>query len=610
MINSFNESGLKPEILEAIQAMGFETPTPIQAQTIPFLLSNKRDLIGLAQTGTGKTAAFGLPSLHLTEVDNRETQTLILCPTRELCLQITKDLENYSKNIKGMNIVPVYGGASIETQIRLLRKGAQVVVGTPGRTKDLINRGKLKHENISRLILDEADEMLSMGFKDDLDAILENTPEEKQTLLFSATMSREIARITKTYMTDPEQIEVAGRNVAADNVEHIFYMVQARDRYEVLKRIADVNPDIYGIVFCRTRQETKDIARKFMEDGYNAGPLHGDLSQAQRDEAMDLFRRKQLQILVATDVAARGIDVNDLTHVINYNLPEDTEAYVHRSGRTGRAGKKGISIAIVHTREGRKMREVEKAAGIKFKREKVPGGEEIVAKQLLSFIDKVGSVNVEEAQIEPFLPAIYEKMESLSREELIKKFVTAEFTRFLDYYKNARDINVDPKNVRDDHRGDRNDRGRRGDRRDRGERRERGDRGDRGDRRERGDRGDRGGRFSNTNFARLYVNLGTNHKLNPTRLIGLINETLRSNNSEIGKIEILKNFSFFEIEDKLKSNLIDGMIGKKFEGRAVLLEESEGKGERGDRGDRGPRSGARPGDFKKKREKRPRRPRT
>ncbi len=567
MINTFTESGLHTEILDAIQEMGFEQPTPIQAQTIPFLLNSKQDLIGLAQTGTGKTAAFGLPSLHLTDVQNKQTQTLILCPTRELCLQITKDLKNYAAKIKGINVVPVYGGASIETQIRELKKGAHIVVATPGRAKDLINRKKLKPGNIERLVLDEADEMLSMGFKDDLDAILDATSSEKQTLLFSATMSKEIARITKTYMDNPEKISVTPKNIAAENVSHIYYMVQAKDRYEVLKRIADVNPDIYGIVFCRTRQETKDIARKFMEDGYNADALHGDLSQAQRDEVMHRFRTRQLQMLVATDVAARGIDVNDLTHVINYNLPDDPEAYVHRSGRTGRAGKNGVSIAITHSREGRKIREIEKAAKIQFSKEKVPGGKEICSNQLLAFIDKVDSVKVDEAEIEPFLPAIYEKLADMDRERLIKQFVSAEFNRFLDYYKDARDINV-----AESKRGQRDER-----------------KGKKGSRRERTE-GRRGG---NTKFSRLYINMGSKHNLNPARLIGLVNETLNSKNVEIGKIEILRNFSFFEIEDGNQHKLIDGMAGKKFNGQAILLEESAEK-----KGDK-PRRGKRPAKRKR-----------
>lgn len=545
MIQNFTESGLQTEILDAILEMGFEQPTPIQAETIPFLLNSKQDFIGLAQTGTGKTAAFGLPLLQLTDIEDIQTQTLILCPTRELCLQITKDLKNYAVNLPKLNVVPVYGGASIDTQIRALKKGAQVVVGTPGRSLDLIKRKKLKPHNISRLVLDEADEMLSMGFKEDLDAILENTPDQKQTLLFSATLSKEIARITKKYMNNPEQVSVNPRNTAAENVSHIYYMVQARDRYEVLKRIADINPDIYGIVFCRTRQETKDVAKKLMEDNYNADALHGDLSQAQRDDVMHRFRSRHLQILVATDVAARGIDVNDLTHVINFNLPDDTEAYVHRSGRTGRAGKNGLSIAIVHSREGRKLREVEKVAGVKFTKGTVPRGKEIVTKQLFAFIDKVIQTNVDEKEIEPFMEEIYGKMEHMSREELVKHFVSTEFNRFLDYYKDSRDINVAESGKRSDKQPLKSRKGREG----RGK----------------------------IKFSRLYINLGAKHKLNPTRLIGLINETLNSNNSEIGKIEILRNFSFFEIEDKLADKLIDGLIGRKFEGTPILVELSEAK---------------------------------
>ncbi|WP_462279816.1 DEAD/DEAH box helicase [Salinivirga cyanobacteriivorans] len=559
MIQTFAESGLQVDILDAIQELGFEQPTPIQAQTIPFLLNSRQDFIGLAQTGTGKTAAFGLPALHLTDVEDKQTQTLILCPTRELCLQITSDLSKYSKRMRGLNVVPVYGGASIETQIKALKKGAQIVVGTPGRSLDLIKRKKLKPHNINRLVLDEADEMLSMGFKEDLDAILENTPEEKQTLLFSATLSKEIARITKKYMNNPEQVSVNPRNTAAENVSHIYYMVQAKDRYQVLKRLADVNPDIYGIVFCRTRQETKDIAKKLMEDGYNADALHGDLSQAQRDEVMHRFRNRQLQILVATDVAARGIDVNDLTHVINYNLPDDTDAYVHRSGRTGRAGKKGLSIAIVHSREGRRIREVEKVAGVKFTKGTVPGGKEIVTKQLYAFIDKVTQTNVDEKQIQPFMEAIYEKLEPMSREDLIKHFVSAEFNRFLDYYKDSRDINVSESNRKQEKNGPKARKTRTG-----------------------------GGKIK---FSRLYINLGTKHKLNPTRLIGLINETLRSRDAEIGKIEILKNFSFFEIEDNLTNKLVDGLIGKKFDGHPILVELSEAKKAGGrNKGDRRPRT--------------------
>lgn len=560
MIKTFTESGLRPELLSAIQEMGFEEPTPIQAKTIPFLLSTNQDLIGLAQTGTGKTAAFGLPALHLTEIENKQTQTLILCPTRELCLQIAGDLNAYSKNLKGINVVAVYGGASIENQIRDLNKGAQIVVGTPGRTRDLINRNRLKPNNIKRLILDEADEMLTMGFKEELDAILENTPEDKQTLLFSATMSNDIARITKTYMNNPEQISVSERNTAAANVSHIYYMVQAKDRYEVLKRIADMNTNIYGIVFCRTREETKDVARKLMADGYNADALHGDLSQAQRDEVMGRFRTRQLQMLVATDVAARGIDVNDLTHVINYNLPDDQEVYVHRSGRTGRAGKTGISIAIIHSRESRRIRDIERISGIKFKKELVPSGKDICSQQLLSLIDRIEKVQVEEEQIAPFLNDIYEKLEHLSREELIKHFVSAEFNRFLDYYKNARDINVSATR-RDDEPDNRRTR-------------------DRGERSDRGGRSERGGRVdsrTDNHFSRMYINLGSKDNVTPARIIGIINEALRSKNAEIGKIEILRNFSFFDIEQTLDNKIIEQMAGVKVDGNPVLVEKAARK---------------------------------
>jgi ATP-dependent RNA helicase DeaD len=558
MTTTFTESGLRPELLSAIQEMGFEQPTPIQAKTIPFLLSSEQDLIGLAQTGTGKTAAFGLPALHLTEIENKQTQTLILCPTRELCLQIAKDLNDFARHLKKINVVAVYGGASIETQIRDLNRGAQIVVGTPGRTRDLINRKRLKPNHIKRLILDEADEMLTMGFKEELDAILENTPDTKQTLLFSATMSREISRITSTYMNNPEQISVSGRNTAADNVTHLYYMVQAKDRYEVIKRIADINPDVYGIVFCRTRQEAKDVARKLMTDDYNADALHGDLSQAQRDEVMARFRTRQLQLLVATDVAARGIDVNDLTHVINYNLPDDPEVYVHRSGRTGRAGKNGISIAIIHSRESRKIREIERISGLKFKKENVPSGRDICSAQLLSLIDRLDKVQVDEKEIGPFLPDIYEKLEHMSREDLIKNFVSAEFNRFLEYYRNARDINVLAS--------------KRGDERERPARKER-----------------RGG---DSGFSRLYINIGSTHNVTPARLIGVVNEALRSNNADIGKIEIMKKFSFFDIEDKLDDKLIRELQGKKFDGTPILVEKAARKDDHRSGGGGASRGGA------------------
>ena len=552
-MDNFKQTRLHPDILKAITEMGFETPTPIQAKTIPHLMASAHDLIATAQTGTGKTAAFGLPSIHLTDMEDRRTQTLVLCPTRELCMQITKDLGNFSKYINGMNILAVYGGASIQAQIKSLKKGAQIVIGTPGRTKDLIKRKRLDISHVARVVLDEADEMLTMGFKKDLEMILAQTPQEKQTLLFSATMSKRVVEITKSYMNNPLEIAAARMNIAAENVQHIYYMVNAKDRYEVIKRIIDINSGIYGIVFCRTRRETKEVANKLMHDGYNADTLHGDLSQMQRDEVMGRFRNRQLQILVATDVAARGLDVDDLSHVINFNLPDDDEIYVHRSGRTGRAGKKGISIIIIHTREVRKIREIEKKFSITFIRETVPSGLDICKKRLYTLIGKVENVEVDEQQIGQFMPDIYKKLEWLEREELVKHFVSTEFNRYLSYYKNARDINISGDSM--------------GGKRSKREKRSREDR-------------------RNTSFAGFYVNVGFKHKLNPGRLIGLINECLRSSDAVIGKIEVMKTFSFFEIDNKWESKLFVGFKGKKFEGIPLLIEVDKGslRSERGSKG--------------------------
>ena len=590
-MNTFTETGLSDQLIKAVEEMGFEKPTPIQAKTIPHLLSSEQDLIAFAQTGTGKTAAFGLPAIQLTDTEDKRTQTLILCPTRELCMQITKDIGNYAKYVKGINVLAVYGGASIDTQIKALNKGAQIVVGTPGRTKDLMKRKKLVLGAVERVVLDEADEMLSMGFKEDLDDILAKTADTKQTLLFSATMSKEVIAITKKYMNDPVELAATQKNTVAENVIHQYYMVHARDRYEVLKRIADMNPNVYGIVFCRTRRETKEIASKFMHDGYNADALHGDLSQAQRDEVMNRFRKRHLQLLIATDVAARGLDVTDLTHVINFNLPDDSEVYIHRSGRTGRAGKSGISIAIVHTREGRRIKEIEKKFEIKFSKELVPNGKDICTKQLYSLIDKIEKVQVDDKQIDDFMPAIYKKLEWLSREELIKHFVSAEFNRFLDYYKNAKDINVS-----DDQRGVRAKREKRG----------------------REDRGREGRR--NASFSRLFINVGSKNKLTPARLIGMINDALDSGNAEIGKIEVLKKFSFFEIENAVSKKLLSKLKGTDFEGITVAVEEAsqekpkyagrtkekysrqsgDFRKKKGRKGERGDRSGGGSQKFRKK----------
>lgn len=551
-MTTFADLGLYDDILKSLHEIGFETPTPIQNKAIPHLLGTQRDLIGFAQTGTGKTGAFGIPALQLTKAEDKRTQTLILCPTRELCIQISKDLQAFSKHMQGIGVVPVYGGASMDTQIRALKKAAQIVVATPGRAKDLIRRKKLLLGNVVRVVLDEADEMLNMGFKEDLDAILSATSESKQTLLFSATMSKEIQRMTKRYMTDPLEVAATKMNTGATNVKHIYYMVHAKHRYEVLKRIADSNPNIYGLVFCRTRQETKDTAHKFMHDGYNADALHGELSQAQRDEVMRRFRSKKLQILVATDVAARGIDINDLTHVVNYNLPDDSEVYVHRSGRTGRAGKKGISIAIIHTREMGKIKSIEKKFKVKFTKELVPNGKDICTKQLYSLIDKIEKVEVDEKQIGPFMPDIYKKLEWLSREELIKHFVSAEFNRFLTYYKHATDINVDAtgRTTKDGRTKQRS---------------------------EQGQSRDRVDSTKSQNFTRLFINLGLKNDLTPTRLIGLINKTMNSSAADVGAIEIMKKFSFFDIEEGYALELVKRLDGQEHEGVKVQLEISTEK---------------------------------
>ncbi|MBT7377042.1 MAG: DEAD/DEAH box helicase [Candidatus Marinimicrobia bacterium] len=544
-MKTFNDIGLNKEILKALGEMGFEKPTPIQAKAIPHLMSSNQDIIASAQTGTGKTAAFGLPSIHMTKINEKVPQTLVMCPTRELCIQIARDLTNFSTYLPGLKIVAVYGGASVDTQVRALRQGAQIIIGTPGRTKDLIKRKKLILSDIKRVILDEADEMLTMGFKEDLEAILAETPYEKQTLLFSATMSKRIISITKKYMNDPIEISAARVNLGAENVQHLYYMVHAKDRYEVLKRIADSTPNIYGITFCRTRKETKEIANKLMQDGYNADAIHGDLSQAQRDEVMERFRKRKLHMLVATDVAARGLDVNDLTHVINYNLPDDEEVYVHRSGRTGRAGKSGISMAIIHTREIGRIRAIERISKIKFSCELVPTGKDICQKQLYSLMDKIKKVEVDEYQIEPFLPTIYEKLESLDREELIKHFVSAEFNRFLDYYKNSRNINVSEsprgKNSKPP--------------------------------RERVSQKER----RKSTFASLFINVGKNNNVSPSRLIGIINEGLNSSDAVIGKIEVMKKASFFEIEEKKKAQLIKALNGTVVGGMKLSVEVANEK---------------------------------
>lgn len=545
-METFAEAGLRSEILQAIEEMGFEKPTPIQQKAIPALLEDNRNLIALAQTGTGKTAAFGLPLIQKLDPQARKPQAIILSPTRELCIQIHKELEKYSKYLKGLHMVAVYGGSSIDTQIRAIRQGCHVVVGTPGRTLDLIRRGKLALGSIETVILDEADEMLNMGFQEDLNAILAETPEDKQTLLFSATMPPEIARISRQYMEDPLTIEVGARNASSANVSHEYYVISARYRYEALKRILDFHPNIYGIIFCRTRQNTKDIAAKLSQDGYSADAIHGDLSQAQRDFVMNRFRRRQLQLLVATDVAARGIDVNELTHVINFEIPDELEVYIHRSGRTGRAGNIGVSISLVHGRQIGKVRELQRIAKKKFERKLIPSGEEACERQLMKWVDQVAEIEVPEEQINPLLEKVGEKLEGFDREELIQRFLSVNFTQLLEYYKKAPDLNIRERS-RD------RDRDRRGGR-------------------DGYDRFDRDRRRSRTHFTRFYVNLGSKNNINPNRLMGLVNEILRNRSVRIGKIEIMRKFSFVEVDSNYAQQLLKGYHKAEFDGLPVVFE--------------------------------------
>jgi ATP-dependent RNA helicase DeaD len=523
---SFEELGIEPDVMKAISGLGFENPTPIQKEIIPLLFGNKNDLIGLAQTGTGKTAAFGLPMVQEASSQSTATKALILCPTRELCVQIANDLKNYAKYKKGIRVVPIYGGANLETQFRELKKGAQIIAATPGRMLDMINRGKVNVSQIETLVLDEADEMLNMGFKEELDSILENTPPGKRTLLFAATMSRDVEGIALNFMQDPIEITVGPKNQGAENVKHIYYLVHAKDRYLSLKRIADYNPNIYSIIFCRTRIETQEIADKLMKDGYNADALHGDLSQAQRDNVMQKFRMRNLQMLVATDVAARGLDVEGLTHIINYNLPDDIDQYTHRSGRTGRAGKSGVSIVIINLKEKYKIRNIEKIIGKKFKQERVPNGKEICEKQLFNLIDRMEKVDVYNEEIESFLPTIYKKLEWLDREELIKRFVSIEFNSFLDYYKNTHDINADEKR-------------------------------------------------DSVGMCRFFINLGRKNDLTPQLLIGLVNDINRRLSIKIGKIDIMHSFSFFEADANYKDNILKDFNQKKFKGHKIIADEAE-----------------------------------
>tara|TARA_B110000014_G_scaffold261715_1_gene253997 strand:- start:231 stop:1979 length:1749 start_codon:yes stop_codon:yes gene_type:complete len=537
---NFKDIGVNKELLKSIREMGFETPTPIQKESIPYLLTSHQDLISLAQTGTGKTAAFGLPIIQQIDPKIKHVQAIVLCPTRELCIQIAKDLTAYSKYLDYVKILPVYGGTNIENQIKSIKKGVQIIVGTPGRTKDLIKRKILKLDIVNKVVLDEADEMLSMGFKDDLDFILDRTSNNRQTMLFSATMSKEVLSISKKYMKDAKEIAVAKVNSAAKNVEHHIYDVSSRHKYDALKRIADYNPNIYGIVFCRTRRQTKEITKKFINDGYNADAIHGDLSQGQRDEVMSRFRDKSLQMLIATDVAARGLDVEDLTHIINYSLPDDPEIYTHRSGRTGRAGKSGISIAISNSRESRKIKSIENKSQIKFLKKEVPTGKDICSIQLFKLIEKIEKVKVDDKQIEPYLDDIYKKLEWLSREDLIKHFVSAEFNRFLEYYKNSNNINNKGVKSRSDSKF-------------------------------------KNGRSNRNSFVNYSINIGRKKGVTPIELISLINRVMKSNQIEIGKIDIRGDHTIFEMDKSLSTDLSKGIKKINFRGNDLSIEETDDK---------------------------------
>lgn len=530
----FYEMGLSPKLLSAIEALGYQETTPIQEKVIPILLKKDTDLIGLAQTGTGKTAAYGLPLLQNLDVKKKYPQILVLSPTRELCVQITSDLESFGSFMEGLNIVSVYGGASMDKQIAGLKKGAHIVVATPGRINDLIRRRKIDLSGISSLVLDEADEMLKMGFREDLDIILEQTPVAKNTLLFSATMAPEILAITKNYMTNPVQITIGKKNSGAENITHIYHMVHARDRYVALKRVVDFYPDIYGIVFCRTRQETKEVAASLMQDGYNAEALHGDLSQAQRDSVMKKFKNKNLSILVGTDVAARGLDVNNLTHVINYNLPDDIEVYTHRTGRTGRAGKTGIAVSIINMKEKSRIKQIEKFVRKDFIHEPVPEGAEICKRQLFFLIEKMKSSEIIEDQIAPYMNKVYSMLEELPKEEIIKRFVSLEFNRFLNYYKKSRDLNA---------KEDRN-------------------------------KSEGSKRKKSRSMSRILFNIGKGKNITKREIIDLIAGTKGAKSVEIGHIEIFKRASAVEVESRKAKDIIAELNKTNFRGIDITAEEN------------------------------------
>ncbi len=573
-MSSFSDFGLSPDLLKGVAELGFETPTPVQDKVIPLLLKGQRDLVALAQTGTGKTAAFGLPLLHLTDPARAEIQALVLAPTRELCLQIAKDLADFGRYAPHLRVLPVYGGAPIHVQMRTLSRGVHILVATPGRLNDLMRRGSVRLEKVQRVVLDEADEMLNMGFKEDLERILKDVPEQARTLLFSATMPRQVAAIASQYLHDPEELILGKRNAGAENVTHECYTVHARDRYQALKRIIDARPGFYGIVFCRTRQETQEVAVKLAADGYVSDALHGDLSQDQRDRVMRAFRGRMVQILVATDVAARGLDVDDLTHIVNYDLPGDPDVYTHRSGRTGRAGKAGISIVLVHMREDYKIRIIERLMNKRFEYKPVPGGREICEAQLVAQLEQIRDMKPEGSEIDAFLPRINELLGDLSREELLKRFALRGISRFLDYYRGAVDLNVAHHH----------------------------DRPDRMDRAERPGRAERGPRPDSTpvgepldgDVVRLRVNVGARNGLTPPLLISVINRATPGPKLRVGRIRILEQDSVFEVSTDSARILLPNLTQADLNGRRVraVVDRAPAQG-----ASRGP---GRPGGFQKR----------
>lgn len=547
MLN-FEELGVRPDLLKGIAEMGFETPMPVQEKVIPVLLNGGHDLVALAQTGTGKTAAFGLPLIQRVDLDRAEPQALILAPTRELCLQIAGDLADFSKYVPQLEILPVYGGSSIESQIRALRKGVQIIVATPGRLIDLINRGVVKLQHVHTVVLDEADEMLNMGFVDSINDILSHVPEDRKMLMFSATMPAEVARISKRFMNKPEEIVIGTRNEGAKNVRHIYYMVNARDKYLALKRIADNSPNIYAIVFCRTRRDTQEIADHLIADGYNADALHGDLSQQQRDIVMKKFRDGVITLLVATDVAARGLDVDDLTHVINYGLPDDTAVYTHRSGRTGRAGKTGVSIAIIHSREKGKLREIERIIGKKFERKEVPTPEHIIEKQLYNLADRLERVEVNEEEINRYLPGVIKKLSWLSTEDLLKRVLSLEFNRLLNYYKDAPNIDfIDEKPAKEKKGKERQTKEHPTDR-------------------------EKDRRTAERGMARIYVNLGKADGFFAGNVIDMLNKNVEGRRVDVGRIDLLPSYSLFDVKKADAKRVVAALKGLEFFGKRVFSE--------------------------------------